>query len=164
LSLLESKTQTMHLDTFNLDEQIRRVIVSIQPQWSSRNIDFELKLKAVRLMADYDQLNQVWTNLLTNSIKFSNDGDTIEISMQQDAHHVSVRVTDTGIGISLEDQKRVFERFFKADRSHSRKYEGSGMGLAIVKQIVSLHQGDILVESELGQGTTFIVTLPISAN
>ncbi|KPN95419.1 cell wall metabolism sensor histidine kinase WalK [Lysinibacillus sp. ZYM-1] len=164
LSLLESKTQPMHLDTFNLDEQIRRVIVSIQPQWSSRNIDFELKLKAVRLMADYDQLNQVWTNLLTNSIKFSNDGDTIEISMQQDAHHVSVRVTDTGIGISLEDQKLVFERFFKADRSHSRKYEGSGMGLAIVKQIVSLHQGDILVESELGQGTTFIVTLPISAN
>ena len=113
LSLLESKTKPMHLDRFNLDEQIRRVIVSIQPQWSSRNIDFELNLKAVRLMADYDQLHQVWTNILTNSIKFSNAHDTIEISMKQHADHVTVRITDRGIGISLEDQKRIFERFLR---------------------------------------------------
>jgi signal transduction histidine kinase len=69
-------------------------------------------------------------------------------------------VSDTGIGISQEDQKKIFERFFKADRSHSRKYDGSGMGLAIVKQIVSLHQGDIRVESEPGRGTAVIVILP----
>ena len=111
LSLLESKTQPMHLDTFSLDEQIRRVIVSLQPQWSSRNIDFELQLKAVRLMADYDQLHQIWTNILTNSIKFSSPNDTIEISMKQSANHVIVRITDRGIGISLEDQQRIFERF-----------------------------------------------------
>ena len=164
LSLLESKTQPMHLDTFSLDEQIRRVIVSLQPQWSSRNIDFELQLKAVRLMADYDQLHQIWTNILTNSIKFSSPNDTIEISMKQSANHVIVRITDRGIGISLEDQQRIFERFFKADRSHSHKYEGSGMGLAIVKQIVLLHRGEIEVESELGHGTTMIVKLPITLN
>ncbi|GIO95598.1 hypothetical protein J14TS5_06840 [Paenibacillus lautus] len=85
----------------------------------------------------------------------------INVSINHDMKHVTVRISDTGIGISLEDQKRIFERFFKTDRSHSRKYEWSGMGLAIVKQIVSLHQGDIRVESELGQGTSFIVTLPI---
>jgi len=85
----------------------------------------------------------------------------IDVSIKQETNNVIVRVADMGIGISLEDQKRIFERFFKADRSHSRKYEGSGMGLAIVKQIVSLHQGDIQVQSQLGQGTTFIVTLPI---
>jgi len=164
LSLLESKTQPMHLDTFSLDEQIRRVIVFLQPQWSSRNIDFELQLKAVRLMADYDQLHQVWTNILTNSIKFSSPNDTIEISMKQSANHVIVRITDRGIGISLEDQQRIFERFFKADRSHSHKYEGSGMGLAIVKQIVLLHRGEIEVESELGHGMTMIVKLPITLN
>jgi len=164
LSLLESKTQPMHLDTFSLDEQIRRVIVSFQPQWSSRNIDFELQLKAVRLMADYDQLHQVWTNILMNSIKFSSANDTIEISMKQSANHVIVRITDRGIGISIEDQQRIFERFFKADRSHSHKYEGSGMGLAIVKQIVLLHRGEIEVESELGHGTTMIVKLPITLN
>ncbi|MGE7988849.1 HAMP domain-containing sensor histidine kinase [Lysinibacillus fusiformis] len=164
LSLLESKAPPMQPVSLSLDEQIRRVIVAIQPQWMTKNIHFNLQLQSMYVMADYDQLNQVWTNLLTNSIKFSKDGDTIKISMSKEAHHVLVRITDTGIGISQEDQKRIFERFFKADRSHSRKYEGSGMGLAIVKQIVSLHKGDVRVESELGQGTTFIVTLPITAH
>lgn len=162
LSLLESQSQQLRLVTFSLDEQIRRVIVAIQPQWSARNIRFELNLNAVRLMADHDQLNQVWTNIIGNSIKFSKDAGVINISIKQDIKNVTVRVSDTGIGISLEDQKRIFERFFKADRSHSRKYDGSGMGLAIVKQIVSLHQGDIRVESEPGRGTTVIVTLPIT--
>lgn len=162
LSLLESESQQLRLVTFSLDEQIRRVIVAIQPQWSARNIRFELNLNAVRLMADHDQLNQVWTNIIGNSIKFSKDGGVINISIKQDIKNVTVRVSDTGIGISLEDQKRIFERFFKADRSHSRKYDGSGMGLAIVKQIVSLHQGDIRVESVPGRGTTVIVTLPIT--
>jgi signal transduction histidine kinase len=162
LSLLESQSQQLRLVTFSLDEQIRRVIVAIQPQWSARSIRFELNLNAVRLRADHDQLNQVWTNIIGNSIKFSKDGGVINISIKQDIKNVTVRVSDTGIGISLEDQKRIFERFFKADRSHSRKYDGSGMGLAIVKQIVSLHQGDIRVESVPGRGTTVIVTLPIT--
>lgn len=163
LSLLESQSQQLRLITFSLDEQIRRVIVAIQPQWSARNISFELDLKPVIIWADHDLLSQVWTNLLGNSIKFSKDDSVINISIKQDMNNVTVRISDTGIGISPEDQERIFERFFKADRSHSRKYGGSGMGLAIVKQIVSLHQGDIQVESEPGQGTTIIVTLPIIA-
>ncbi|MCE5172322.1 HAMP domain-containing histidine kinase [Paenibacillus profundus] len=162
LSLLEAQSQQLRLTTLSLDEQIRRVIVALQPQWSARSIRFELNLKAVRLTADHDLLNQVWTNIIGNSIKFSVDGGIIDVSIKQDAKNVTVRISDTGIGISLEDQKRIFERFFKADRSHSRKYGGSGMGLAIVKQIVSLHQGDIRVESEPDQGTTFIVALPIT--
>ncbi|AKG36825.1 sensor histidine kinase [Paenibacillus durus] len=163
LSLLESQSQRLRLTAFSLDEQIRRVIVAIQPQWSTRNIRFELDLKAVRIMADHDLLNQVWTNIIGNSIKFSPDNSVISVSIQQEIKNVSVRISDAGIGISPEDQKRIFERFFKADRSHSRKYGGSGMGLAIVKQIVSLHQGDIRVESEPGRGTTVIVSLPITA-
>jgi len=162
LSLLESQSQQMKLASYGLDEQIRRVIVAIQPQWSARNISFDLNLKAVNVTADYDLLNQVWTNILGNSIKFSEDGGVINVSIIQDTKNVAVQITDAGFGISLEDQKRIFERFFKADRSHSRKYAGSGMGLAIVKQIVSLHQGDIRVESELGRGTTITVTLPMN--
>ncbi|WP_144557641.1 sensor histidine kinase [Shouchella miscanthi] len=162
LSLLESNSQQVHLTTLNLDEQIRRVIVAIQPQWSARDIRFELDLRTVAITADHELLNQVWTNLLGNSIKFSEENSTIDVSIQQDSKNVTVRVSDTGIGISLEDQKRIFERFFKADRSHSLKYGGSGMGLSIVKQIVTLHQGEIRVESELNRGTTFIVTLPVS--
>lgn len=162
LSMLESQSQQLRLVTLSLDEQIRRVIVALQPQWSAHNIQFELDLQTVKVMADHDQLNQVWTNILGNSIKFSKDGGVISVSVTQDIKYVSVRISDTGIGIPFGDQKRIFERFFKADRSHSRKYDGSGMGLAIVKQIVSLHQGDVRVESEPGQGATFIVTLPIT--
>lgn len=161
LSLLESQSQQLRHVTLSLDEQIRRVIVALQPQWSARNIHFELDLHPVKVTADQDLLNQVWTNIIGNSIKFSKDGGMIDVSIKQDIKNVTVRISDQGIGISLEDQKRIFERFFKADRSHSRKYSGSGMGLAIVKQIVSLHQGDIRVDSEPGQGTTFIITLPI---
>lgn len=161
LSLLESQSQQLRLSTLSLDEQIRRVIVAIQPQWSARNIRFDLHLRTVILTADHDLLNQVWTNILGNSIKFSKDGGMINVSIKADNKQVTVQISDNGIGIPLEDQKRIFERFFKADRSHNRKYDGSGMGLAIVKQIVSLHQGDIRVESEPGQGTTVFVTLPI---
>ncbi|WP_338554082.1 HAMP domain-containing sensor histidine kinase [Paenibacillus sp. KS-LC4] len=162
LSLLESQSHQLQLATLRLDEQLRRVIVAIQPQWSARNIQFELHLKAAMLTADHDLLNQVWTNIIGNSIKFSKDGGIIQVSIKQDIKQITVRISDNGIGISLEDQKQIFERFFKADRSHSRKYEGSGMGLAIVKQIITLHQGDIRVESEPGLGTTFIVTLPVT--
>ncbi|MEC0125015.1 sensor histidine kinase [Paenibacillus pabuli] len=162
LSMLESQSQQPRLSKLSLDEQIRRVIVTLQPQWSARRIHFELDLQAVKVVADHDQLNQVWTNILSNGIKFSKDDGVIRVSMEQDVKNVTVRISDSGIGIPLEDQKRIFERFFKADRSHSRKYDGSGMGLAIVKQIISLHQGDIRVESEPDQGTTFIVTLPIT--
>lgn len=161
LSLLESSTQQLRVTELRLDEQIRRVIVAIQPQWSARSISFDMNLKPIPVAADHDQLNQVWTNIIGNSIKFSEEGGTIHVSMKQDAKTVTVRIADDGIGISQEDQKRIFERFFKADRSHSRKYDGSGMGLAIAKQIVSLHQGQIRVESELGRGAAFIVTLPI---
>lgn len=162
LGMLESQSQQLQPITFSLDEQIRRVIVAIQPQWSARSIGFELNMKAVSITADHDLLNQVWTNILGNSIKFSKDGGVIHVSVKQDGKNVTVRISDKGIGISPEDQKRIFERFFKADRSHSRKYGGSGMGLAIVKQIVSLHQGEISVESELGRGTAVIVTLPMT--
>ncbi|MEK3875369.1 sensor histidine kinase [Paenibacillus sp. FSL M7-0420] len=162
LSLLESQSQQLRFTTFSLDEQIRRVIVALQPQWSARRINFDLQLTAATLTADYDQLNQVWTNLLGNSIKFSGEGGVISVHTRQDNKSVTVRVSDTGIGISPEDQKRIFDRFFKADRSHSRKYTGSGMGLAIVRQIVLLHHGDIRVTSELGAGTSFIVILPLN--
>lgn len=162
LSFLESQSKQLRLVTLSLDEQIRRIIVALQPQWSARDIHFELDLQTVKVTADHDLLNQVWTNILRNSIKFSEDAGVINVSIKQDIKNVTILISDTGIGIHLDDQKRIFDRFFKADRSHSRKYDGSGMGLAIVKQIVSLHQGDIRVKSELGQGTTFIVTLPIT--
>lgn len=162
LSLLESQSQQLQITSFSLDEQIRRVIVALQPGWSAANIQFDLHLQDVSISADFDLLNQVWTNIISNSIKFSEQESWITVQLEQEGNNAIVRISDTGIGISSQDQKRIFERFFKADRSHSRKYAGSGMGLAIVKKIVSLHQGEISVESTAGEGTTFIVVLPMN--
>lgn len=162
LSLLESQSHQLQLTSFSLDEQIRRVIVALQPGWSAANIQFDLHLQDISINADFDLLNQVWTNIISNSIKFSEQESWITVQLEQEGNNAIVRISDTGIGISPEDQKRIFERFFKADRSHSRKYAGSGMGLAIVKKIVSLHQGEITVESTAGEGTTFIVVLPMN--
>lgn len=99
LSLLESQSQQLRLTTLSLDEQIRRVIVALQPQWSGRNIHFELDLENVKVTADHDQLNQVWTNIIGNSIKFSEDGGMIKVSIEEDFKNVTVRISDTGIGI-----------------------------------------------------------------
>lgn len=163
LSSLESKPQ-LHRSEFKLDEQIRRIIIALQPQWSVKALRFEMDLPVVRLTGDPDQLGQVWTNVIGNAIKFSPDGGEIAVSVSLEAAQVYVRIADQGIGIAPDDQERVFERFFKADRSRSRKYGGSGMGLAIVKQIVSLHRGSIEVESEPGLGTAFTVILPLGAS
>lgn len=161
LSVLESESGQAQRVMLSLDEQIRRVIVALQPQWSARQIQFDLDLQPVQVWADDDQLSQVWTNIVGNSIKFSPEQGVIAVSLHANGRQAMVRITDQGIGISPEDQERIFERFFKADRSHSRKYSGSGMGLAIVKQIVSLHGGTIRVESEPGRGTSLIVSLPL---
>jgi signal transduction histidine kinase len=161
LSLLESNSQLLQPSTYSLDEQIRRVIVLLQPQWSAVNIGFDLQLTPVKITADYELLSQVWSNIIVNAIKFSGADETISIVIGQDASNVVVSITDQGIGIAPEDQKHIFDRFFKADRSHKRKNNGSGIGLAIVKQIVLLHGGNIAVKSQPGVGTTISVTLPI---
>ena len=100
----------------------------------------------------------VWTNLLSNAIKYSHDGGKIEIVCDEDAESVHVVVSDEGIGISEEDQKHIFDKFFQADPS--RKGTGNGLGLALVKRIVELCGGTVRVSSRKGQGASFSVTLP----
>ncbi|WP_020614862.1 sensor histidine kinase [Paenibacillus daejeonensis] len=162
LSLLESESQQLKPVSYSLAEQIRQVVITLEPQWRERRISLEFDLEEGEITADPDLLVQVWTNVLGNSIKFSPDESLVEVSTEQNAASWVVRITDHGIGIPLDDQERIFERFFKADRAHSGKHSGSGMGLAIVKRIVSLHHGHITVESELGSGTSLVIHLPQS--
>ncbi|WP_229692222.1 sensor histidine kinase [Paenibacillus radicis (ex Gao et al. 2016)] len=160
LASLESEHHPFEQSSFHLDEQLRQVVVACEPQWLAKNIHLELQLpSAVRITADPDQLNQIWLNVLGNSIKFTPDGGQIRIGLTSTPFSHMVTITDTGPGISAEDISRIFDRFYKADRSRSSG--GNGLGLAIVKKIVSLHQGDIEVQSESGQGTTVVVTLPV---
>ncbi|EPZ52747.1 sensor histidine kinase [Alicyclobacillus acidoterrestris] len=160
LTSLESGAHPFHSESFRLDRQIRDVVLTLEPLWLKKGIEIELSLETTNVFADKDLLNQVWMNLLTNAIKFTERGGAIFISLGPEEGWTTVRVRDTGMGIREEDQQRVFERFYKADKARQRTESGSGLGLTIVKKIIDLHQGEIRVESQYGSGTTFIVRLP----
>lgn len=160
LTSLEGQHHPVELRSYPLDQQLRHIILACEPQWMEKELELDIALDKVEIVADAEMLSQVWTNLISNSIKFTPPGGRLKIQLQGLGQEVIVRVIDSGIGIAREDQERVFERFFKADKSRNRTGGGSGLGLSIVKKIVDLHNGTISVESELGNGTAFTVILP----
>ncbi len=127
-----------------------------------QHLSFHVSPENIILHADERRLQQVIVNLLNNAIKFTPVGGDIELSVtgQPDSQRVVITVRDTGIGIKPEDLPRLFQPFVQLDMGLSRQYPGTGLGLAIVKQIVELHAGSVSVESEFGQGSRFIVSLP----
>ena len=150
--------------SYRLDQQIRSLILTCEPQWREKSIHMDVSLDELTITADEDLLSQVWLNIIHNGIKFTGQSGTIRVGLSQQDGRALVRIADNGIGISGEDRVHIFERFYKADKSRTRSKEGSGLGLSIVKRIVELHKGEINVESELGQGSTFIVSLPLTIN
>lgn len=146
---------------YRLDKQICSVLLTCEPQWRDKSIDIEVVLDEFTLQADAGLLNQVWMNLLHNSIKFTPPGGSIRLSLHSQGGWAQFEITDSGMGISAEDQVHIFERFYKADKARTCSTGGSGLGLAIVKKIVEMHQGRIELASELGKGTTFTVSLPL---
>ncbi|ULL19557.1 two-component sensor histidine kinase [Paenibacillus sp. H1-7] len=165
LTSLESNHHPYEPKPYRLDKQLRRIVLACEPQWLDKAIDMDVDLEEVTVHADEDMLSQVWVNLINNCIKFTPDKGTIGIHLQRLADSAVIRITDTGIGIAQEDLEHIFERFYKADKSRNRSgtSNGSGLGLSIVKKIVEMHHGSIQVQSRLGEGTTFTVTLPISS-
>ncbi|MGX1832281.1 sensor histidine kinase [Paenibacillus taichungensis] len=162
LASLDSDHHPFEAATYNLDEQIRQIIVTCEPQWSTKNIQVHLELAdSILVTADRDQLNQVWMNLLGNSIKFTPAGGHIHIRTRQVENEILITITDTGIGIAQEQLEYVFDRFYKTDLSRNRSISGNGLGLAIVKKIVMLHHGTVEMRSREGEGTTVLVHLPL---
>ncbi|TXK86011.1 HAMP domain-containing sensor histidine kinase [Paenibacillus sp. N3.4] len=161
LASLESEHHPFHPTIFDLDEQIRRIVVFHEPQWSEKRIDMDLALPRVKISGDADQLSQVWMNIIGNAVKFTPQGGHIYVKLVPLTDRVEVRIQDNGIGIQEEDQGRIFDRFYKADQARLRETGGSGLGLAIARKIIDKHQGTIEVQSEWGKGTLFIVTLPV---
>jgi len=144
---------------FSLDEQIRRALVLLEDKWSKKNLELDIDLDEIIYAGDEALIQQIWLNLIENAIKFSAESGTIFIRAKKISDKVVVEIKDQGLGISKFDQGRIFEKFFQADQSHSR--EGSGLGLAIVKKIVEIYAGEIKFTSEIGQGTTFEIKLPL---
>ncbi|MBC8145441.1 MAG: hypothetical protein H7X80_07635 [bacterium] len=110
---------------------------------------------------DTAKIYQIFLNLVDNAVKYTPEGGLISITIHRDGRFAEVRVRDTGIGISTEHQKKIFDRFYRVDRARSRELGGAGLGLSIVQWKVEVHGGEIRVESEPGQGSTFIVRLPL---
>lgn len=143
---------------FRLDEQLRRVLLFLEPRWSAKSITIEPELEELSFRGNEDLLEQVWSNLLDNALKFTPEGGWVRIRAEGDGQNVTVTVTDSGCGMDQETLDRVFDQFYQADPSHAA--EGFGLGLYIVRRIVELHHGTVWAESAPGQGASFSVLLP----
>jgi signal transduction histidine kinase len=133
--------------------------VLLEPQWSKKNLDLAVDLAAVDYCANKDLLFQVWLNILDNAIKFSPNAGRVEVVLTAEKNAVACSIRDFGPGIKSENQRRVFEKFYKGDKA--RGSPGSGLGLSIAKRIVELHQGEVSLSSAPERGTTVTVTLPL---
>ena len=163
LTTLEADQQQLHPKPFRLDQQVRAMILACEPIWSERNILMDVNLEdRVMLTGDEELLSQVWMNILTNSLKYTSEGGIVSVEAKRSKEGAVVVISDNGIGIDEADLPHIFERFFKADKSRSRRQQGngSGLGLSIVKVIVDMHGGQVKASSKPGVGTTITVTLP----
>ncbi len=139
-----------------IDSAISRM--ALQVERGKLTIDLKIPRKVSKVLADPQKIEQVLINLIHNAIKFTQPGGKITLGADENATQVIIYVQDTGIGIAPDDLKRVFERFYKADRARASK--GTGLGLSIARHLVEAHQGSIWAESELGTGSTFYFSLP----
>ena len=143
-----------------LDEQIKRLL----PLARENGIEINLEARdEINITGDSLKLQQVVYNVIDNAIKYTPRGGEVHTSLTRSGKRAIIRISDTGIGIPAQDLPHIFERFYRVDKSHSRATGGTGLGLSIVKQIVQLHGGTIEARSAEGQGTTFIIDLPIQS-
>ncbi|GAB3648648.1 two-component regulator propeller domain-containing protein [Echinicola sediminis] len=159
----EANALKMHLEHFNIDDFIRRIIqdFSFIVEQGQKSLVFETASSPTFVYADQDKLEKVLNNLLNNAIKFTSKGDKITVKYTKEGQDLNLSVQDTGTGIPLEDQSRIFDRFYQSAHNKSNSIGGSGIGLAFCKRLVEMHYGYIRVESELNEGTTFQISLPI---
>lgn len=159
LSQLENQEIGIQKELFCLDEQIREVILALEEQWSEKQLELEIDLDSANYLGNKDLLIHVWQNILGNAIKYVSTSGMIRILLRREQDCLKIHIADNGTGMSEEVQRRVFEKFYQGDHSHSA--QGNGLGLALAKRIVDLHSGSIAVSSIEGKGTTFTVSLPV---
>lgn len=159
LAKLENQERIMNKTKFNIAEQIRRTISVLEPKWKEKNIKFNVSLKEQEFWGEKDLMYQVWMNIIENSIEFSKQDGQIDVKMKTNQDSIIVEIKDYGIGMEEEEAKKIFDRFYQVDKSHTKP--GAGLGMTIAKRIVELSGGKIEVTSKLNESTTFIVTLPI---
>lgn len=158
LNKLENQQIYPSVREYDLSEQLCECLLQFEDVWEKKNIDIETRLdENVYVCSDPELLELVWNNLLSNAFKFTENGGSVFVSLTADEKYASVKISDTGCGMSPETGAHIFEKFYQGDTSHSTR--GNGLGLALVKRVVDIVQGEINVESTLGKGSTFNVRI-----
>ena len=158
LNRLENQQFFPNPSTFDLGEQLCESLLQYEGTWERKNIEIETDIaEGVQVSADAELLSLVWNNLFSNALKFTEDGGRVTLMLTADEAYATVRVSDTGCGMSAEVGAHIFEKFYQGDTSHAT--QGNGLGLPLVKRVVDILKGEIGVESEVGIGTTFTVRI-----
>ena len=159
LSKIENQSIPVNHTKYRLDEQIRQSIVALEPAWSKKNIEFDVEMDSIEYTGNENMMHHIWDNLIGNAIKFNPEFGLVRIHLTEKNDNIIFTVEDNGPGISDEAKKHIFDKFYQADSSH--KEEGNGLGLALVKKILSVSNGEISVENIEGGGCRFTVILHI---
>ena len=156
LNKLENQQIFPKLDEYDLGEQLCENLLQFEDIWEKKNLSIETDIADdVRIRSDTELMSLVWNNLISNAVKFTPEGGTIGVSLKTEGNLVVVQVRDTGCGIKPEVGAHIFEKFYQGDTSHAT--QGNGLGLALVKRVVDILNGEISVQSVYGQGSTFTV-------
>ncbi|MEE0967936.1 MAG: HAMP domain-containing sensor histidine kinase [Clostridia bacterium] len=158
LNRLENQQIYPRVSEFDLGEQLCECLLQFENVWEQAEIEINTYIaEDIKIKADEELLSLVWNNLFSNAFKFTEAGGTVSVSLSATEHHAIVKVKDTGCGMTAEVGAHIFEKFYQGDTSHSA--QGNGLGLALVKRVVDIMQGEIGVESAVGVGTTFTVKI-----
>ena len=160
LTKLENQTTDIEKKKFRMDEQIREVILFLQPKWETAELNLDIELVKINYIGKEELLYQLWLNILDNAIKYSTVGGTIKVLMTDNLQSITIEIVDQGIGLDTGEIERIFDKFYQADTS--RKTQGNGLGLSLCQKIVGLHQGSIKVNSKKSVGTVVVIQLPIT--
>ena len=158
LSKLETQKIQPLTKNCNLSEMLCECLISFESEWERKNIEIETDIDDdIYIRTDSEMLQLVWANLFSNAIKFTPDGGKINVTLHRNKNGVTVSVADTGCGMDENTMQQIFDIFYQGDTSHSVK--GNGLGLALVKRVIDILNGEITVESTPGEGSTFTVKL-----
>lgn len=163
LNKLENQRITPEIEEFDVCRQICECVLEFEPAWEAKEIELDLDIEDMAYVkGDESLLALVWNNLISNAVKFTEPGGSITICQQTTDKKVKISIKDSGCGMSEEARKHIFDKFYQGDTSHAT--EGNGLGLALVHRVLVLLDGEIEVESEVGKGSCFTVTLPAAEN
>ena len=158
LNRLENQQIFPEITEFDLGEQLCECLLQFENVWEKKYIVIATEIaEDIKVEADAELLSLVWNNLFSNAFKFTEEGGTVSLSLTATEHHAVVKVKDTGCGMTAEVGAHIFEKFYQGDASHSA--QGNGLGLALVKRVIDIMQGEIGVESAVGVGSTFTVKI-----